>query len=97
MTRPIARNGFGLTSEEAGIEVRAIEGGMRLLADSEAVYREWRAIIEQHAVSGAQVHDARLVAAMRVHRVNHLITFNVGDFRRYREIVAVHPRDVRAL
>jgi predicted nucleic acid-binding protein len=97
MTRPIARNGFGLTTEEAGVEVRAIEGGMRLLADSEAVYREWRVIIEQHAVSGVQVHDARLVAAMRVHGVNHLITFNVEDFRRYHEIVAVHPRDVQSL
>jgi|ERR1700722_2624155 len=97
MTRPVARNGFGLTVEEAGREVRAIESGMRLLADSEAVYREWRMIIEQHTVSGVQVHDARLVAAMRVHGVSYLLTLNVEDFRRYREIVAIHPRDVQAL
>jgi predicted nucleic acid-binding protein len=97
MTRPVARNGFGLTVDEAGREVRTIENSMRLLADSEAVYREWRRIIEQYAVSGVRVHDARLVAAMRVHGVNHLITFNVEDFRRYREIVAVHPRDVQGL
>jgi predicted nucleic acid-binding protein len=97
MTRPVARNGFGLTVDEAGREVRTIESSMRLLADSEAVYREWRRVIEQYAVSGVRVHDARLVAAMRVHGVNHLITFNVEDFRRYREIVAVHPRDVQGL
>jgi predicted nucleic acid-binding protein len=97
MTRPVARNGFGLTVEEAGREVRAIESGMRLLADSETVYREWRMIIEQHIVSGVQVHDARLVAAMRVHGVSYLLTLNVEDFRRYREIVAIHPRDVPAL
>jgi hypothetical protein len=40
MTRPVARNGFGLTADEAGREVRTIESSMRLLADSEAVYRE---------------------------------------------------------
>ncbi|MGD0162076.1 MAG: hypothetical protein ABSB39_06355 [Candidatus Sulfotelmatobacter sp.] len=32
MTRPAARNGFGLTAAEAESEVRAIEAGMSLLA-----------------------------------------------------------------
>src|ERR1035437_3899270 len=42
MTRPVARNGFGLTATEAEREVRVIEAGMSLLPDSEAVYQEWR-------------------------------------------------------
>ena len=42
MTRPIARNGFGLTVIEAERQVRAIETGMILLPDNEAVYQEWR-------------------------------------------------------
>ena len=62
MTRPAARNGFGLTAAEAESEVRVIEAGMSFLAENEAVYREWRKIVVQHAVSGVQVHDARLVA-----------------------------------
>jgi hypothetical protein len=40
MTRPVNRNGFGLTVTEAEREVRVIEMGMSLLSDSEAVYRE---------------------------------------------------------
>lgn len=56
MTRPLARNGFGLTVVEADREVRVIEAGMSLLPDSEAVYREWRRIVLQHAVLGVQVH-----------------------------------------
>jgi predicted nucleic acid-binding protein len=59
MTRPATRNGFGLTTAEAESEVRAIEAGMSFLAENEAVYREWRKIVLQHAVSGVQVHDAR--------------------------------------
>jgi predicted nucleic acid-binding protein len=42
MTRPVDRNGFGLNIPEADQEVRIIESGMTLLADSHAVYGEWR-------------------------------------------------------
>jgi hypothetical protein len=45
-----------------------------------------------HAVSGAQVHDARLVAAMHVHGVRHLLTLNVRDFARHLGITVVHPQ-----
>ena len=41
--------------------------------------------------------DARLVAAIRVHGVNQLLTFNVGDFRRYIGIAVLSPDDVLAL
>ena len=94
MTRPVNRNGFGLTVTEAEREVRVIESGMSLLSDSEAVYREWRRIVVQHAVSGVQVHDARLVAAMRVHGVSHILTLNVTDFSRYSGITVAHPSGV---
>ena len=94
MTRPVNRNGFGLTVTEAEREVRVIESGMSLLSDSEAVYREWRRIVVQHGVSGVQVHDARLVAAMNVHGVSHILTLNVADFDRYSGITVAHPSAV---
>jgi hypothetical protein len=50
MTRPAARNGFGLTVAEAETAVRAIEAGMILLPDSEAVYQEWWRLVVQYAV-----------------------------------------------
>ncbi|MCS6859946.1 MAG: hypothetical protein NZT92_06465 [Abditibacteriales bacterium] len=43
---------------------------------------------------GVQVHDAYLVAAMRVHGITNLLTFNVGDFASYPGITAVHPQDI---
>src|SRR6202035_376899 len=60
MTRPIIRNGLGLTTTEADLVVKSIEAGMRLLPDNDVVYREWRRIVVQYGVSGVQVHDARL-------------------------------------
>lgn len=94
MTRPLTRNGLGLTIGEAERQVRAIEAGMTFLPDSEAVYREWRRIVVQHAVQGVQVHDARLAAAMYVHGVGHILTLNVTDFSRFTGLTAVHPASI---
>jgi predicted nucleic acid-binding protein len=86
MTRPISRNGFGLAIEKAEREIR--------LPDSEATYREWRDLIVRYGVSGVQVHDARLVATMRVHGIRHILTLNADDFRRYEGIVVLHPENI---
>jgi predicted nucleic acid-binding protein len=94
MTRPAARNGLGLSAAEADREVRAIENGMILLPDNEAIYREWRRIIVQHGVLGVQVHDARLAASMMVHGVTSILTFNVADFSRFTGLSALHPSNV---
>jgi predicted nucleic acid-binding protein len=94
MTRPIDRNGLGLTPEEAKREVETIERGMILLPDGEAIYKEWRRLVVQHAISGVQVHDARLAASMYVHRVTHILTLNVSDFARFPDLIALHPSDV---
>jgi hypothetical protein len=94
MTRPLTRNGLGLTVVEAEREVRAIEAGMTLLPDSGAVYWEWRRIIVQYGVLGVQVHDARLAASMYVHGVDHILTLNVTDFSRFSGLTAVHPGNV---
>ena len=74
---------------------RAIIERLFLLApDRPEVHAEWRRIVVANNVSGIQVHDARIVAAMRVHRLTHLLTLNVRDFGRYSGITVVHPIDV---
>jgi len=96
MTRPVERNGLGLSVTETEREVRAIEAVMNLLPDNEAVYREWRRIVVRHSVSGVQVHDARLAATMYVHGVSHILTLNVADFSRFDGLTALHPDSVKA-
>jgi predicted nucleic acid-binding protein len=91
-TRPVDRNGYGLSPQETDQRARFFEEKLRLLPDSLAVHEVWRKLLVAKGVSGAQVHDARLVAAMRVHGVKRILTFNDKDFARYEEIEAVHPR-----
>jgi len=90
-TRPLDRNGFGLSIEETDERTALIEAQLSLAADSEAVHRAWRRIIVENRVSGVQVRDTRLVAALRVHGVSNLLTLNLQDFRRYRDIKAFSP------
>lgn len=47
-----------------------------------------------HSVVGVKVHDARLVAAMHVHGLTHLLTLDDQDFARYPGVTVVHPHDV---
>jgi predicted nucleic acid-binding protein len=93
-TRPLDRNGYGLSSQETDRKARFFEERLRLLPDGPAVHEEWRRLLVTHNVLGVQVHDARLVAAMRVHGVKRILTFNAKDFARYSDIEAVHPRAV---
>lgn len=93
-TRPIERNGFGLSPQETDRLARFFEQKLRSLPDSLAVHDEWRKLLVAHGVSGVQVHDARLVAAMRVHGVERILTFNDRDFARYGGMEAVHPGSV---
>jgi predicted nucleic acid-binding protein len=93
-TRPQDRNGYALSAQEADRRARFFEDKLRLLADSLVVHQEWRRLIVMHNVSGAQVHDARLVAAMRVHGVKRILTFNDKDFARYLDIEAVQPQAI---
>jgi predicted nucleic acid-binding protein len=65
-----------------------------LLPDNVATYLEWRRLVVSHAVSGAQVHDTRLVASMAVYGVAYLLTFNTDDFRRYQSISVVTPQHI---
>ena len=92
-TRPADKNGFGFTPSDTDALLWRIEQLFPLLPDSPDVYPEWRRLVVDYSVSGTQVHDARLVAAMIVHNVKHILTINTSDFTRYADegIVVVDP------
>ena len=94
-TRPRERNGLGLSIREADRRLQLIEQQFVLLQESEGAYAEWRRIVVECRVSGAQVHDARLAAVMSTNNVSHLLTLNPRDFERFRGLTPVHPDDLQ--
>jgi len=95
-TRPADRNGFGFSVAETDERASLIEAKFSFAADSEATHQEWRKIVVAAGVSGTQVHDARMVAAMRVHGIANLLTLNAKDFRRFSGITVLSPDEVLA-
>src|SRR5213594_2183799 len=82
-TRPVESNGLGLTAAQADRITSRIEELCTVLRDPANIYDEWRQLVVIHAVSGKKTHDARLIAAMKVHCITHVLTFNAADFARY--------------
>ena len=93
-TRPLNKNGLGFSIAETETELSKIERVFDLLPDTLDVYKNWRELVVNHSVSGVQVHDAKIVAAMKAHNIQNLLTFNAKDFKRYTDIKATEPKDV---
>jgi hypothetical protein len=75
-TRPVAQNGLGLSIPEATSELMRLKSMFPLLPDTPAIYPVWENLVIQYRVSGKPAHDARLVAAMQVHGLIAILTFD---------------------
>jgi predicted nucleic acid-binding protein len=93
-TRPIEKNGFGLSVAETDRLARVIERDFEFLPDSREVHDRWRSLLVAHNIQGVQVHDARLAASMYVHGVGQLLTIDVRDFRRFDGLRILHPSEL---
>jgi predicted nucleic acid-binding protein len=96
-TRPVSQNGLGLTTPEVQAEIARFKTLFTIIDDTPAIFHAWEQIVAQHQVTGKNAHDARLVAAMSVHGIGRILTFNKPDFSRYQAIVALSPHDVLGL
>ncbi len=94
-TRPTtAKGGYGLSIQETQRKLRILERRVEFRADSLAVFQEWKRLVVAHQVSGVEVHDTRLVAAMNVQGITRIVTYNKKDFKRFQNITALLPGEV---
>ncbi len=93
-TRPVSQNGLGLSISEATSELLRLKSMFPLLPDTPAIYLVWESLVIQYQVSGKPAHDARLVAAMHVHGLTSILTFDRSGFSRYAGVQVVDPADV---
>jgi predicted nucleic acid-binding protein len=93
-TRPIVQNGLGFDVPRASLELANARNLFVVLDDVPAILPEWERLVVAHDVKGKSAHDARLVAAMNVHGVPAILTFNVSDFTRYPSLTVLDPHGV---
>jgi predicted nucleic acid-binding protein len=90
-TRPGSSNGMGMTQQQSNSELKSLKSIYVHLSDTPSVFVEWEQLVAKYVSEGKQNHDARIVAAMIVHSVPRILTFNDSDFRRYAEIDVISP------
>lgn len=93
-TRPAKANGLGLSPEQADHYLDRFHTILRVFPETPEIFSAWRRLVLRHRVSGVRVHDARIVAAMSVHLVPKILTFDLDDFNRFENITVVHPSSV---
>jgi len=97
-TRPADKNGLGLSPADAQKLLQTFETLYPPLPEATGLYGEWRRLVTTYGAQGKAAHDARFVAAMKLHgQLTHLLTFNASDFKRYAKgesITVVDPAGV---
>ncbi len=93
-TRPAVNNGLALSIDDTAQHVAIFKRIFTLLPDTRDILSEWERLVNQHKVIGRQVHDARLVAAMKVHSITHLLTFQHRRFQTLRRNHVVNPQNI---
>lgn len=96
VTRPRAANGMGLLPIDADRDLRDFLTVFPVLSEPSDVLGRWHELVVQHGVVGKPAHDARLVALMDTHAVREVLTLNVADFSRYRQVTAITPGQLLA-
>ena len=76
-----------LSAAEAIGHVRDILETCEVLDEDERITESLLDICRRYPVGGRQIHDANIVATMRVHGERRLLTFNMSDFRRYGDLI----------
>lgn len=83
--------GPALAAGTVAQNIRQLEKKLAILEDGPGVMAEFLDLLTRVPCGGKQVHDANIVATMRVYGVPYLLTHNVADFVRYAGLVTVVP------
>lgn len=93
-TRPVDKNGYGLSIERVRKHVAEIELFCLAITEDDRSFAIWKDLVSTYSVTGVAAHDARLVSIMLVHGISTVITLNERDFRRDAGITAVTPDQI---
>ncbi len=70
-------------------QMRTLVQRFNVADETEAVAEALWTLLETIPIGGKQVHDANIVATMKVHHLTKLFTFNTADFARFASSIVV--------
>jgi predicted nucleic acid-binding protein len=79
------------TPDDAVRAVSSLVGFLHVLPIPARAVEGWLDLLRRHPVSGGDVFDLQIVAAMQANGIQRIYTFNSGDFEVFAELVVVIP------
>ena len=92
--RPASSNGLGFSARRTRRYISSFEPMFELCYETSDVFQEWRRLLAEFDIPGRQIHDARLAAAVTVHRLDQVLTFDTKYFSRFPAINVADPAKV---
>ena len=93
-TRSVEVNGLGWNIERTEKKINQLISQFTLVEESEAILVRWLELVTKYQIKGKRTHDARLMAVAIANGINHILTFNPGDFTKITELIIVHPDEI---
>lgn len=65
--------------------------GLRVLPIPASAVTAWMELVQRHSVTGGDIFDLQIVAAMQANGIHRIYTFNTEDFKMFSELAVVTP------
>lgn len=78
-----------LTGEQVVEQVGNILKSCFVADETKATTLQLLSLLKSYPVSGKQIHDANIVAAMLSNGIDTLLTLNIADFKRYEDKITL--------
>lgn len=88
-TRPLERNGLGLSPAQALENVEQFRRHLQVFSEDERVEQNLLALVRRYELSGKRIHDANIVATMEAYNLRHCLTDDGSDYRVFKEITVL--------
>ena len=89
-----SQGGLALSPDQAIGEIASIKNNCRVFPEHPEIFTQWENLVGKYKPKNRHVFDVRLVAAMLVHQIPQLLSFNDQDFVKFTEIHVLNPFDV---
>jgi hypothetical protein len=93
-TRPVDKNGYGLSPDRAAKRLNLIERFCEVLTEDGHSFRIWKGLLASYSLTGVSVHGARLASVMLSRGIASVLTLNEREFRRYAGIAVLTPSNL---
>lgn len=75
------------TLDETLSELNALLSVFTLLEETKETFSYLYNLIQRYQIQGKAIHDVNIVAVMITYNIKRLVTYNIGDFKRFNEII----------